>query len=124
MEMRISLGNRLTAGWHGSSLTCISSILGTPRDDWESLPAMKKSDSSLSAGAGEFVDEEERESGVTDWAAMISIEGAAGLIMDCRRVRSIEQTVGRPVEGVGGVFGLRKGERSRVPDGENGGQRR
>lgn len=94
MEMRISLGRRLTAGWHGSSLTCMSSMLGTPSDDCESLPAMKKSDSSLSAGSGEFVDDEDRESGVADWVAMISIEGAAGLMMGGCDVRAREQTVG------------------------------
>lgn len=59
--MRISLGSRLTGGQHESS-TCMSWKLGTPSEDWESLAPRKKSDSSLSAGAGEFVDEEDRES--------------------------------------------------------------
>lgn len=65
--MRISLGSLLIGGQQVSS-TCMSWKLGTPREDWESLATRKKSDSSLSAGAGEFVDEEERESSLPELA--------------------------------------------------------
>jgi hypothetical protein len=40
----------------------MSCRLGTPRDDCESLFPRKKSDSSLSGGAGEAVDDEDLES--------------------------------------------------------------
>src|SRR5438270_813943 len=55
MAIRISFGNRLMGGRHSSSLTCMSCRLGTPSEDCESLVARKKSDSSLSGGAGELV---------------------------------------------------------------------
>lgn len=98
MLMRISLGNLATPGRQSSSLSssatlesCMRSVLGTPTDDWESLPAWKKSDSSLSAGMGEFVDEEDRESSVPmtggvvsrlaeESAAMTWIEGVESLM--------------------------------------------
>jgi hypothetical protein len=47
----------------------------TPRDDWESLFARKKSDSSLSAGAGEFEDEDECDS---FWSSGTGSESGAG----------------------------------------------
>lgn len=62
MAIRISLGSRFTGGRHSSSATCMSCRFGTPRDDCESFPAAKKSDSSLSRGAGELVEDVDRES--------------------------------------------------------------
>lgn len=82
--MRISLGSRLTGGQQASSTTCMSEKLGTPSEDWESLAPRKKSDSSLSAGAGEFVDEEDRESSRAELpapdgiAAMVFVRAGAG----------------------------------------------
>lgn len=64
MLIKISLGRRFTGTRHSSSVTCMSWRLGTPSDDWESLAPKKKSDSSLSAGAGELDDEDDRESSV------------------------------------------------------------
>ena len=76
MLMRISLGRRLIGERHSSSATCMSWRLGTPREDWESLAPMKKSDSSLSAGAGELAEEEDRESSCP--AALLSPINIAG----------------------------------------------
>lgn len=59
--MRISLGRRSTGGQQRSS-TFISWKLTTPMDDWESLAPRKKSDSSLSAGAGESLDDDRESS--------------------------------------------------------------
>src|SRR4051794_15519421 len=63
MAMRISFGSRLMGGRHSSSI-CIS-CSGTPSDDEESFAPRKKSDSSLSGGAGELEDDVDRES---SWA--------------------------------------------------------
>jgi len=62
MAIRISFGSLFIGGRHSSSVTCMSCRLGTPSDDCESFAPRKKSDSSLSAGAGELVDEVDRES--------------------------------------------------------------
>ena len=71
--IRISFGRRFTGGRHSSS-TWMSWRFGTPSDDWESLAPRKKSDSSLSAGAGELGDEVDLESSGTwfDWSASFS----------------------------------------------------
>jgi hypothetical protein len=84
--MRISLGNLLMGGQQESS-TCISWKLGTPSDDSESLAPRKKSDSSLSTGAGEAVEDDERES---SWSsgealaldAMVLAGAAEGIMTD------------------------------------------
>ena len=63
MLIRISLGSAATVGRHSWSETCMSCRLGTtPKEDCESLAPRKKSDSSLSAGTGELVDDDDRES--------------------------------------------------------------
>jgi hypothetical protein len=67
IAIRISFGSRWIGGRHSSSLTCMSWIFGTPSEVWESLPARKKSDSSLSGGAGELDDDVERESSCGGW---------------------------------------------------------
>jgi hypothetical protein len=90
--MRISFGRRLTGGRHSSSVTCMSCKLGTPREDWESLAPRKKSDSSYSAGAGEEVDDVDRESWTRSsrsprsWEGMGNVEdgkAVASSLLDC-----------------------------------------
>lgn len=84
MLMRISFGSLLMGGQQESS-TCISWKLGTPNDDSESLAPRKKSDSSLSAGAGEAVEDDERESSCSSGLALdlevMVLAGAAEGIM-------------------------------------------
>lgn len=92
MLMRISLGSLLMGGQHESS-TCMSWKLGTPKDDSESLAPRKKSDSSLSAGTGEAVEDDERESSCSSGTALalvaIMLAGAAEGIMAMVEMRGL-----------------------------------
>jgi hypothetical protein len=107
MLIRISFGSLSTVARHASSsLTCMSWRPGTPRDDWESFAPRKKSDSSLSAGAGELVEDEDRESCrssvVPPCVAITSRDGAAG------RIVQFWWVAGEPGSG-GGLAGSGRG---------------
>lgn len=81
MAIRISLGRRFTGSMcSSSSWTCMSWRFGTPSDDCESFAPRKKSDSSLSAGAGEPDDDDDRES---RWAAWDAVSWSASVSCCC-----------------------------------------